>query len=967
MKRVLSSIVCSTLILSSTPVWMAPSQTEAASADVISYQQPINVKLITGVNNVSQLSFSLTNEYVLKNSNTSLSAGNYVIKNANNQLTLSKDGSPVFTGASILIEPASYDANHMLKIGSYTYLGTFEFKTEGAFVRPFNTLEFEDYLKGVVPFEMSNSWPLEALKAQAVTARTYVLKKGTMSLDNTQNNQVYLGYNPNNHNSNRAVDETRGSTLKYGNAYAGTYYSSANGGTVLSVTNSWGTALSSYPYLTKKDDPYSRRSGQHLNWSFALNAVQIDTSSLDLASPDAWWNTVSELDSSMINSIKSKIVPSGSEYKITSISDIVFKSEPYTATDILTGGFTIKYFEKLSTGYVTSVDPTTQQTVLMEQTRTISGVRNDTLRSYYGSVMKSPNVSSVDFDGTKYTVTGNGWGHGIGMSQWGANQMAVEGKNYIEILSFYFPGTTITAAETVPPLPSEPDPEPVYQKYTVVSGDTLYSISRRFNLSVTEIQQMNNMTTTVIHVGQVLIVGVQEAPPPADVTAPVLSNFSAAVNATNQVTVKFTVNETSSIKVTADTNTVIKQASHVSGTYSFVWDASHLSAGSHTIKVTATDDSGNSSNTAKNVTLVTLVSPEITNITPAVSDKKLTLSYTLNKTAKVTVLIQKNGQTVSTPVNSSLNAGNHQIIWSGSDYGSYTYKITAVDSLNRSDVKTGSFQLVDALLPKLTNQSVLVSGSSATIKFTTNKPSNVTVSVLKNGSLVKTLTNASLSTGAHQISWIASASGTYTYKVKMTDSSNRTHEVSQNFTVTVPVVQNKYYTVVRGDTLWSISVKHKMSVDQIKSWNNLKTNTLYVGQKLIVGKTAGTSNPPPTSPSTPPPAETANKYYTVVRGDTLWGISRKFGVSVSYLQTKNKLKTNVLYTGQKLIVGTTTTSSSGITPPPVTTPSSVVYTVKSGDTLWGISQKYDVSVAQIMSKNNMNSTVLKVGQTLKIK
>ncbi len=95
--------------------------------------------------------------------------------------------------------------------------------------------------------------------------------------------------------------------------------------------------------------------------------------------------------------------------------------------------------------------------------------------------------------------------------------------------------------------------------------------------------------------------------------------------------------------------------------------------------------------------------------------------------------------------------------------------------------------------------------------------------------------------------------------------------------------------------------------------------------------------------------------YTVRSGDTLWGISLKHNTSVTKLKQLNNLSSNTIYVGQKLNVSGTTSGSEETT-----------YTVKQGDTLWGISYKHGVSVSALKSANNLSSNTIYPGQTFKI-
>ncbi len=149
------------------------------------------------------------------------------------------------------------------------------------------------------------------------------------------------------------------------------------------------------------------------------------------------------------------------------------------------------------------------------------------------------------------------------------------------------------------------------------------------------------------------------------------------------------------------------------------------------------------------------------------------------------------------------------------------------------------------------------------------------------------------------------------------------------------------YTVVSGDTLYSIARKFNTTVDELKRLNNLSSNTLSIGQKLII----------PTSQETKPTTT-----YTVVSGDTLYSIARKFNTTVNELKRLNNLSSNILSIGQKLIIPTSEETK------PTTT-----YTVVSGDTLYSIARKFNTTVDELKRLNNLSSNTLSIGQILKIK
>ena len=179
------------------------------------------------------------------------------------------------------------------------------------------------------------------------------------------------------------------------------------------------------------------------------------------------------------------------------------------------------------------------------------------------------------------------------------------------------------------------------------------------------------------------------------------------------------------------------------------------------------------------------------------------------------------------------------------------------------------------------------------------------------------------------------------------------------------VSDRSVHIVKSGESLGSIANKYRISVNQLKTWNNLKKTTIYPGQKLIVYS----SGAPMAQSGNSKPVErsTEQKIHTVKSGENLSVIAKKYKCTVTDLKEWNNLKSTNLKIGQKLKVyppaeqkdnNVTTTTSGGY----------VIYTVKSGDNLWDIAKKFDgVTVEQIKRLNNLDSkSVLKIGQKLKI-
>ena len=164
-----------------------------------------------------------------------------------------------------------------------------------------------------------------------------------------------------------------------------------------------------------------------------------------------------------------------------------------------------------------------------------------------------------------------------------------------------------------------------------------------------------------------------------------------------------------------------------------------------------------------------------------------------------------------------------------------------------------------------------------------------------------------------------------------------------------PYSEEIIYTVVAGDSLWSIAQRFQTTVEAIMSHNNLTSTTLTIGQRLRIPFFT-------TEPPVNPPQETI--IYTVVAGDSLWSIAQRFNTTVDEIKRLNNLTSNLLSIGQQLKV-----PASGGTYPPQET---VIYTVVAGDSLWSIAQRFNTTVDEIKRLNNLTSNLLSIGQQLKI-
>ncbi len=335
----------------------------------------------------------------------------------------------------------------------YRYYGDFLYeRVDGGDLTVSNRVGLDDYAKGVVPHEMSPSWPLEALKAQAVTAKNYALtisaskhSKYHFDVCNGTCCQVYRGRNNASDASDKAVDETHGVYVWYDGALAETYYYASNGGAAEDVKNVWGTSC---PYLVGVKDPYEGTisgSISNYNWTVTYTPAQLTSRLQDRGY--ALGNVVS-LKVTQLTALgnvfsieikdengKTQLFTRERARTILGLNSMHFQisggsgSGPsgYYVDD---GGQTIP---TLSGAWIIGGDGKTAQVSGSSGYYAVTGAGTELLSSE-GSSAGAPGV---------FTITGSGNGHHVGMSQWGANAMAKQGLTYQDILRFYYAGIDI--------------------------------------------------------------------------------------------------------------------------------------------------------------------------------------------------------------------------------------------------------------------------------------------------------------------------------------------------------------------------------------------------------------------------------------------------------------------------------------------------------------------------------------------
>jgi len=184
---------------------------------------------------------------------------------------------------------------------------------------------------------------------------------------------------------------------------------------------------------------------------------------------------------------------------------------------------------------------------------------------------------------------------------------------------------------------------------------------------------------------------------------------------------------------------------------------------------------------------------------------------------------------------------------------------------------------------------------------------------------------------------------------KLNNLTTNTLNVGQLLKIPSAVSTPDTYTVQSGDSLYSIANKFSTTIDEIKSLNNLTTNTLSIGQVLKIPKTINL-----------PDQEETIIQYQVVSGDSLYKIANKYNTTVDAIKKLNNLTSNTLSIGQTLKIPTTQDIEE------IPEENYFNYNVVSGDSLYSIARKFDTTVDSIKQINNLTTNLLNIGQTLKI-
>ncbi len=386
------------------------------------------------------------------------------------------NGYAVIMGNNFLM-PVRISGSGLLQFKGRTYRGAFLITQRAGLL---NVVDVEDYLCGVLPAEVGANWHNEALRTQAICARTYVLKQSLKRADkgfdvvDTDADQVYKGAGVETDKTNRAVASTAGEVLTYGKELAFTYFHSDSGGHTADIADVWG---SDYPYLKGVPEVVNYKSPVS-QWNAKISSQKIRNAVQKVTGADI--GEISEVQVSEVddggravtmtfigaNGTKSMkasqfrtaagprdlkstmLTPSGGAFRVenqTTPSGIVSERKSQASGNELTFEEEQGIAKMASEGVFTSTELVDMLTNLDKRKKYYQIGIGRTGQKSQAPAKKPRNKYgySIEKSGDNFIFYGRGWGHGVGMCQWGAMAMAEQGYKAEKILAHYYPGTSV--------------------------------------------------------------------------------------------------------------------------------------------------------------------------------------------------------------------------------------------------------------------------------------------------------------------------------------------------------------------------------------------------------------------------------------------------------------------------------------------------------------------------------------------
>ena len=364
--------------------------------------------------------------------------------------SLMKNGSPVgssfnATASNVSESDVFSSTAGYISIGGKPYRGSVRFVKSGDQLKSVNIVDVDDYIRGVLPKEIGTTTPIEALKVQAVVSRSFAyanwnkFAKYGYNLDDSSASQAYAGMSVESPMTDRAVAETKGQILYYKGEVANTIFHATSGGETEAIEDVWGGNPS--PYLKALKDPYSLNT-RHATWEATLSSADICRAFPAVGQPTSL--EVSERSST--GRIKSMAVVGTSGREVVTGNQFRLK---LGSIKVKSANFGTEARARAAERPLTVITSTGIRPYAKDRIISATGIRAGSA----DSVIRANGLESASAQTATYndvmpirgsiTLKGTGYGHGVGLSQYGAIEMAKAGKDYKAILSFYYPGTEL--------------------------------------------------------------------------------------------------------------------------------------------------------------------------------------------------------------------------------------------------------------------------------------------------------------------------------------------------------------------------------------------------------------------------------------------------------------------------------------------------------------------------------------------
>jgi len=402
--------------------------------------------------------------YNLKSNNLVSEEHNKIVKLVPNDKGIEILGKGVYSGPIKIIPVGNTKIIVMFNGQKYRYRGNIEIDIdkEHRKLNVINIIGIEEYLYGVLKKEISPRWPKEALKAQAVAARTFAIFNMNKYIDKgynicaSTNSQAYGGVNHEDPLTNKAVDETRGVIITYKGKPINAVYHSDSGGYTEDSENVWGSFL---PYLRSVESKFEEKvSPPHHTWSYSINGKDLTEKLQKLGYEISSVVSIEPVKKSETGRT-SELVFTADNVKVINMKTNDFRR--LIGADLIRSTlFNIEAIGKES-NITEDVEGKKEIEDKEEQKESIKEIlkqkKDWTIMELLELMKKNKEEREKEKEEEEFKVEivksnipltftffGSGNGHGVGMSQWGAYGMAFQGYRYQDILKYYYQGINIT-------------------------------------------------------------------------------------------------------------------------------------------------------------------------------------------------------------------------------------------------------------------------------------------------------------------------------------------------------------------------------------------------------------------------------------------------------------------------------------------------------------------------------------------